>query len=422
MREETLLIFRAFLFMAMISCFALQSMSSFKKWISGNSSISESIVSNSIGEPLPAFSICSDPPFNNDHMENDLRIPPTFFLPSFPIELVVNPKAFPANLSQNTNDSNSLYGLWIGSVLAPSLITLSGTFKESDTIVNDDFSRNDSEFSEIKDYKVLNSYWFGKCSSLTLKKAKKAKEKIILGLRAPAKHDHRLTMTLHETPGSRYDLIPGDLLTSRSIPIDYGKITKVGINRKTKLLDVQKDQGACKDYDPMDSQALCKIHKKYLSKLLYQSQESIEGCLRDGYNATRLCLIPQWLTIWNLNKFAHMDQCTTQDEYLCMLSLMNVQMENTLKNECLEPCKKIWLETFTKSIDLPKAFSNWAFVYMYYQHDYTSEMREYLIFDFSSIVAAIGGSLGLFLGFSFLQCGSLILNRTVSFSRQLFEV
>ena len=30
--------------------------------------------------------------------------------------------------------------------------------------------------------------------------------------------------------------------------------------------------------------------------------------------------------------------------------------------------------------------------------------EEYLLFDFNAIVSSVGGSLGLFIGFSFLQC------------------
>ncbi len=41
---------------------------------------------------------------------------------------------------------------------------------------------------------------------------------------------------------------------------------------------------------------------------------------------------------------------------------------------------------------------------MAFEHDYKELHEEYKLFDFNAIVASVGGSLGLFLGFSFLDC------------------
>jgi len=40
-----------------------------------------------------------------------------------------------------------------------------------------------------------------------------------------------------------------------------------------------------------------------------------------------------------------------------------------------------------------------------------SLIEEILLFDFSSIVAGVGGSLGLFIGFSFLDLFRVIINK-----------
>ena len=55
----------------MILCFSLQSYRSFKKFLDGKSSISESDVPRKF-EPLPTFSICSEPPFDADYMKSEL--------------------------------------------------------------------------------------------------------------------------------------------------------------------------------------------------------------------------------------------------------------------------------------------------------------------------------------------------------------
>ena len=63
-------------------------------------------------------------------------------------------------------------------------------------------------------------------------------------------------------------------------------------------------------------------------------------------------------------------------------------------------------DTETKTITHSDTY---AMANLYYSSDYITIHEEYLIFDFSSILVAAGGSLGLFLGFSFLQCGDFIL-------------
>ena len=50
---------------------------------------------------------------------------------------------------------------------------------------------------------------------------------------------------------------------------------------------------------------------------------------------------------------------------------------------------------------IPHDLSNMALISMYYQSDHLRLLEEYLVFDFNSILVAMGGSLGLFLGFSF---------------------
>ena len=78
------------------------------------------------------------------------------------------------------------------------------------------------------------------------------------------------------------------------------------------------------------------------------------------------------------------------------------------RNElCPRPCTEIKYETTSNTVrhDL-----NLALVQMFYESDRISLREEYLIFDFGSILVAIGGSLGLFLGFSLFQSGTQLLD------------
>ena len=56
-----------------------------------------------------------------------------------------------------------------------------------------------------------------------------------------------------------------------------------------------------------------------------------------------------------------------------------------------------------------------------YQSDIITLQEEYLIFDKMAILATIGGSLGLFIGFSFFHCGSLILEGIFSVPKYIMN-
>ncbi len=53
--------------------------------------------------------------------------------------------------------------------------------------------------------------------------------------------------------------------------------------------------------------------------------------------------------------------------------------------------------------DTTRDFANYSMVYIAYHTTMVMVSEEYKLFDFGAIVAAVGGSLGLFLGFSCWQ-------------------
>ena len=52
--------------------------------------------------------------------------------------------------------------------------------------------------------------------------------------------------------------------------------------------------------------------------------------------------------------------------------------------------------------------------YFYYKEVEEESLEEYVLFDFNAILAAVGGSIGLFLGFSFLDCVIATKNRILA--------
>ena len=95
---------------------------------------------------------------------------------------------------------------------------------------------------------------------------------------------------------------------------------------------------------------------------------------------------------------------------MCMMNLLITKL--TQRNElCPKSCSEIKYVTTSHTVrhDL-----NIALVQMFYQSDRITLLEEYLIFDFASILVAIGGSLGLFLGFSLYQSGLQLLYAAMS--------
>ena len=133
----------------------------------------------------------------------------------------------------------------------------------------------------------------------------------------------KIMLVLHETPGSRYSLFPGDRLSSGSISeeIYFGETNVVGIEKQKRIMNIQKEKGTCKDYGMDDSQAKCYI-ENILSKRYQFEKEIIEECQWNIYNVTRLCMIPQMnnlLQFWTDYDNQSWSQCVTEDEYLCMM-------------------------------------------------------------------------------------------------------
>ena len=79
-------VIRLLLFIGMVLCFSLQSMTSLKKFLSEKTSLTESYVKKG-PEPLPSFSICSEPPFNHEYLKFR-NMSPTFFLSSYQLRLL----------------------------------------------------------------------------------------------------------------------------------------------------------------------------------------------------------------------------------------------------------------------------------------------------------------------------------------------
>ena len=152
------------------------------------------------------------------------------------------------------------------------------------------------------------------------------------------------------------------------------------------------------------------------------------------------CWIPQIDNIVPQAKKSILSQCDTMEKYKCML-LTVMKSRGRIKKKCVKSCKAEnydvrvrtgTLEPFTKvggtgrtyhiimintqSLINPQDGKNfWSILLKLKLHSFTVfKYKETEFNDFISVVAAVGGSLGLFLGFSCYQLFAKLIRRYLS--------
>ena len=128
------------------------------------------------------------------------------------------------------------------------------------------------------------------------------------------------------------------------------------------------------------------------------------------FNCSKKC-IPIFTQSLMENIDHDIPQCSNSDEEYCMVGVKNYKMYIALKSECLKQCKNK-----VAQLDMEKVFAKPVFYIGDVQLDLYFHMaperlsfKEYLIYDGITMFGSIGGSLGLFVGFSLFDSLSLVL-------------
>ena len=146
----------------MLICFVILSLDSFHKYTDGKTSMTEA---NQLvfDEPLPSFSICSNPAFDNRYLTEEMGLHPAFFY-------------FTEAGSSGGGDQSSLnlslnfHQLWDRASFRPDVISVGFDMFVHDQPYNENYS------VEVGKFKVFNSLWYGSCRNIELIQAKRAKE------------------------------------------------------------------------------------------------------------------------------------------------------------------------------------------------------------------------------------------------------
>ena len=378
-KKYTKWVFRTFLFIFLLICFSITSYESLVKWWERKTSFSETYASMEKPEPLPTFSLCSNPAFDTKLM-TQLNIPSNMFFFTGILGELAGHNTFP-NLTQNANFT--LEHIWNQTIVKPSVFAIQNTF-----IQNDEFLKDSGD---VETFEVINSLWYGRCTSIVPKRSSRAKEKLLMVFAFSNVVPEELIILLHETPGSRYSLVPGDYVSKGTTEVRFkpGQLTDLGVSKEIKTLKIDRKEGKCQDYLGTDSQSKCYL--KILAEK-FQRVSEIEGC-----QDVKICWIPQ---VKNILK-EDVNQCLTKMEYECMQKVLKTDPVE-MNVHCPQSCTHINYRIQVKS--LPQDMTQHAILLMYYTSNGYLLFEEYFVFDEIAIIVALGGSLGLFLGFSCYQC------------------
>ena len=144
-------------------------------------------------------------------------------------------------------------------------------------------------------------------------------------------------------------------------------------------------------------------------------------CQAIGKPITKHCFIPQMKNILVfIEDSSGWKECTTKEEYDCLKTFLLTTPSEEFKNVCPNPCTEISYNiAMKKSFKMNEDHIGMATVILHYNSDYVMEMEEYLVLNLSGLIAAIGGNVGLFLGISFLQCGTSIIRGIQKFIQKI---
>ena len=156
----------------------------------------------------------------------------------------------------------------------------------------------------------------------------------------------------------------------------------------------------------------------------------------DNCPDTKLCWIPQIDAILPTETKADIKPCTSWQSYHCMLRAIKKGIEASfkcpfnceipsmsmkLKDVYLPPfyrvklqslflsdCIHFYCELLRQDGDLKKTL-----IRMYYHSTTVHHHNEYLLVDLATLIGSVGGSLGLFLGFSCFKAGQYLIKKTL---------
>ena len=136
-----------------------------------------------------------------------------------------------------------------------------------------------------------------------------------------------------------------------------------------------------------------------------------------NFECENLCFPITFSNMKNITRLA--SNCSTFEDYKCMKFAFHKVLYYSAKDVITKRCQHMEYHgrlSFEMDDDkLRNDFREWRYVFM---ADTVEVNEEYLVYDFSGLVGSIGGTFGLFIGFSFRE----VANNVIKFIQMLIVI
>jgi hypothetical protein len=199
-----------------------------------------------------------------------------------------------------------------------------------------------------------------------------------------------LLMLEEERYGLQDESLPG--VSPLIINSELGTSLGMSVNKKTWLQIDTKHDVNCTVYENNDSKSRC-ISKHYAHQYMNTSTckwHCIPVTMKNAYEI--------------IDSVIDSNKCKTVDEN-------NQMMECTSYDpgQCLPPCNTVEFTSLSRKSSL-RSKQDTIIIGMKYKSLEVTVYEEYLIYNFLNFVGSVGGSLGLFIGFSYFDFGTLAID------------
>ena len=126
--------------------------------------------------------------------------------------------------------------------------------------------------------------------------------------------------------------------------------------------------------------------------------------------------MPQFGTLPFLSK---LNVCKTLDNFERAHYFLREALKSA-RDKCKTPCKLLTYRRTTGEESLPGTPKNTSQLKLFFYNTNVMVEGTYVLFDINSIVASVGGSLGLFLGFSFWDWATLVIDKMVGLKNRFW--
>ena len=367
---------RALFFLGLFLCFIFHANLQFKKFLHGDTTLATRAL-NMEKLKYPVITLCPTYSFKTDVIKL-AGFPPNFWMS-------LSPEDWNPNMTiKDWKDflDNSTYRI----------DELASSIKLHNGFVIDKLELKDNELITIK--KVPTSYR-GICYSISLNLLTESPTDYVkIYFKHPSK-ENDLNIFYHEAFEETYLMAFDYWIMQPNMQIlksEYGYSNELVVKHHWK----KPGTANCNEKATTKTQHYC------------IAQEIIEKC--------KPCSFPFHSILQEIEKKLEQKTkiCSSPLELKDSQNCISKTIINSRKSKCLRPCSLWMLELYPRQKPLHGLVVNESVISFYYRHLEVEESKEYVLVDFVTALSGIGGSMGIFLGFSFLDIGFNIIKWIIS--------